>query len=131
MVCGVVRAVVETLESRIHLAASGENVLFIRGGLGTAGFLTGGTQVQRDSQLSDINDNSTAANNNGWGALATLLRGDGFAVSQLSEGRSSNNTPVDLTGIKLSRYKLIVFGSNNATYTKASIDALELFVRAG
>jgi hypothetical protein len=121
----------EPLEPRVFFAAAGEKILFIRGGSGTAGFLTGGTPSQRDSQLSDINDNSTAANNNGWGALAALLRGDGFVVEQLAEGPAANNTPVNLAGIDLSRYKLIVFGSNNATYPKASIDAIESFVRAG
>ena len=122
----------EMLEPRVlFAAASGERILFIRGGLGTAGFLTGGTQAQRDSQLSDINDTSTATDNNGWGSLASLLRGDGFLITQLSEGRSTNNTPVDLAGTNLSQYNLIVFGSNNASYPKASIDAVESFVRNG
>jgi len=121
----------EPLERRLLLAASGQRILFIRGGSGTGGFLDGGTLAQRDEELADINNNSTAVGNHGWGQLASLLRGDGFVLEQMIEGPSSNNTPINLAGIDLSKYSLIVFGSNNATYTAASTNALETFVHNG
>jgi hypothetical protein len=122
---------VETLERRLLFAASGERMLFIRGGSGTGGFLDGGSLAQRDDELADINNNSTASGNHGWGALASMLRADGFTLEQMIEGPASNNTPVNLSALDLSRYSLIVFGSNNAAYSTASLDAVESFVRAG
>src|SRR5262249_15370321 len=121
----------EALERRLLLAASGERILFIRGGSGTGGFLDGGTLAQRDEELADITNTPTAIGNHGWGELANLLRGDGFVLDQMIEGPASNKTPIDLTAINLSQYKVIVFGSNNATYSTASINALEGFIRSG
>src|SRR5207249_781555 len=74
---------------------------------------------------------STAAGNHGWGELANLLRGDRFSLTQMMEGPASNNTPLDLTAINLAQYSVVVFGSNNATYSAVSINALESFVRNG
>src|SRR2546421_3833220 len=124
---------VEALERRLLLAASGEKILFIRGGSGTGGFLDGGTLAQRDEELADINNTSTAIGNHGWGELANLLRSDGFVLDQMIEGPASNNTPIDLASLNLSQYKAIVFGSNNADYTPdgstANVDALENYVK--
>src|SRR5207244_10103465 len=110
---------------------SGEKILFIRGGSDTGGFYDGGTLAQRDEELADINNISTAVGNHGWGDLASLLRGDGFVLTQMIEGPASNNTAIDLTAINLAQYRLIVFGSNNATYSTASINVLQTFVRNG
>ena len=87
-------------------------ILFIRGGSGTGGFLEGGA----DDQLADIGDFSTAAGNHGWGELAEQLIADGYSLDQLEEGPATDNTPVDLASMNLSRYAAIVFGSNNAEY---------------
>src|SRR5437588_8673883 len=122
---------IEALERRLFLAALGERILFIRGGSGTGGFLDGGTLAQRDEELADINNNSTAVGNHGWGQLAALLRSDGFVLNQMIEGSASNNTPVDLAALDLTKYSAVVFGSNNATYSKPDIDALENYVRNG
>src|SRR5207253_11198975 len=57
--------------------------------------------------------------------------GDGFVLTQIIEGPASNNTAIDLTAINLAQYRVVVFGSNNATYNSASINALQTFVRNG
>ncbi|MEM9847625.1 MAG: hypothetical protein AAF847_07030, partial [Bacteroidota bacterium] len=101
-----------------------QQILFIRGGTGTGGFLEGGT----DDQLSDITDFSTNNRNRGWGEFATTLEGEGYQLTQLIE---NPNVPIDLTAINISQYGCVVFGSNNATYSTASIDELENYVRSG
>lgn len=120
----------QPLESRTFL--SGEKILFIRGGTGTGGFIDGGTLAQRDEELSDITNLSTKSNNHGWGQLANLLRGDGFALTQVIE---TKNKPIDLTKINLAQYSTIVFGSNNADYTpggsKTLVNALVNYVFSG
>src|SRR3954467_11072363 len=107
-------SVVESLESRLFMAA--QKILFIRGGNGTGGFIDGGTQAQRDEQLSDITNFSTATKNHSWGELANLLRGDGFSPEQKVE---KNKQPIDLSSMNLSQYSVIVFGFNNSDYTPA------------
>jgi hypothetical protein len=120
----------EPLERRSLLSSAG-TILFIRGGSGTGGFLEGGSLAQRDEQLSDITNTSTATDNKGWGQLAAALRDAGFTVEQRIEGPSGNNTPVPLQSLDLSRYDVIVFGSNNASYPTAAVDAVENYVRNG
>ena len=121
---------IHALESRIFLAA--DQILFIRGGTGTGGFLDGGTLAQRDEELSDIHNLSTANDNHGWGELANLLRADNFSPQEMIE---TKNKPIDLSKIDLSQYKTIVFGSNNADYTPAGskviVNALVSYVFAG
>jgi len=102
-------------------------ILFVRGGPGTGGFLEGGA----DEQLSDINDFSEGGGNHGWGTLAQQLAADGFVCEKRIEGPASNNTPVDFTAIDLTRYDVVVLGSNNALYTTAQVDAIEAYVQAG
>src|SRR5581483_12305200 len=123
-------AAIQPLEPRVFL--TGDSILFIRGGTGTGGFIDGGSLAQRDEELSDINNHSTAKGNHGWGQLADMLRGDGFDLQQKIE---KPNRRIDLTKIDLSQYKIIVFGSNNADYTphgdKSIVRALENFVFAG
>jgi hypothetical protein len=106
-----------------------DRVLFIRGGDGTGGFLEGGS----DDQLSDIDNFNLAAGNHGWAELASLLRGEGYVVTQIKEGAATSGAdlPVDLMSLDLTPYKLIVFGSNNATYGVAAADKIDAFVRNG
>ncbi len=112
----------------INLFAA-ERVLFVRGGDGTGGFLEGGS----DDHLCDIENFNLALGNHGWAELASLLRGEGYVLTQVKEGAAAGGAdlPVDLVNLDLSPYKLIVFGSNNATYTAAAIDKIENFVRNG
>ncbi len=106
-----------------------DRVLFIRGGDGTGGFLGSGS----NDQLSDIENFNLASGNHGWAELASLLRGEGYALTQIKEGAATSGAdlPVDLVNLDLSPYKLIVFGSNNATYSAAAVDKIENFVRNG
>jgi F5/8 type C domain len=106
-----------------------DRVLFIRGGDGTGGFLEGGN----DDQLSDIDNFNLATGNHGWAELASLLRGEGYVITQIKEGPTTSGTdlPVDFVSLDLSPYRLIVFGSNNATYSAAAADKIEAFVRNG
>src|SRR5438046_3425495 len=74
---------IELLETRVLFAA--EKILFIRGGSNSGGFLDGGTRAQRDEELADINNFSTAAGNHGWGELANMLKTDSFAPIEIIE----------------------------------------------
>ncbi|MEO1652645.1 MAG: Ig-like domain-containing protein, partial [Bacteroidota bacterium] len=103
----------------------GKKILFIRGGSGSGGLNSG-----NDSHLSDINDFRTNGGNHGWGELATLLEGEGYTLEQITEG-SGGNSPIDLVNLNLSQYAVIVFGSNNATYGSAAVDALMNYVNNG
>jgi len=114
-------------DARVPDAVAPVRVLFIRGGPGTGGFLEGGS----DEQLSDITNAKTAKGNHGWAELAAELRGLGLVLEQRIEGPAGNNTPVPLSAVTLARYRVVVFGSNNADYDKGSVDALEAWVRAG
>lgn len=100
-------------------------ILFIHGGSMTGGFVEGGA----DEHLSSIHDESTGEYNHGYGQLRAFLERDGFVVEQLEEGPASDNRPVDLS--VMSRYAIVVFGSNNATYSAADADALARYVRDG
>lgn len=116
----------------VVLAACGDNagtnqILFIRGGAGTAGFVEGGT----DDHLSDIFDSSTEPFSRGYGHLAALLRGENFAVEQVIEGPVTAPAPIDLGGIGLSRYAVVVFGSNNAVYNATDAALVAGYVRDG
>jgi hypothetical protein len=110
-------------------AFAAERILFIRGGDGTGGFLEGGG----DDHLCDIDNFNLAGGNHGWAELTSLLRGEGYIVTQIKEGAATAGAdlPVDLVSLDLSPYKLIVFGSNNATYGTAAVNKIESFVRNG
>jgi hypothetical protein len=120
----------QPLESRVLLSA--DKILFIRGGTGTGGFIDGGTLAQRDEELADINNLSTANGNHGWGELANLLRGDDFTPTEMIEKK---NKPIDLANIDLSQYSVVVFGSNNANYRpnkdNTQVNALVNYVFGG
>ena len=120
-------------------AAAEPSVLFVRGADRSGGFLEADNDAERTEQLADINNPSTARGNHGWFELATLLRGNGFEVSQVQESVEAGNTSgptdgvaVDFGGsVSLDAYDVVVFGSNNARYSRSQVDAVEGFVRSG
>jgi hypothetical protein len=128
----------EPLERRTLLSSSG-TILFIRGATRSGGFLEGTSAATRNEQLADINNTSTAAGNAGWGTLAQDLRTAGFTVEQMTEGKDANapasgfvaGRPIHFEKLNLSKYAAIVFGSNNARYPRASIDAIDHYIRGG
>lgn len=127
---------VEPLESRQLLAG---DVLFIRGADRSGGFLEATNDFQRTEQLADINNASTSGGNHGWKQLADLLRVNGYTVSQIQEPLEASapstgqttGAPLTLDQINLTQYDAIVFASNNATYSAASVTAVENYVRGG
>lgn len=108
---------------------SAKNLLFIRGSDGSGGFLEGGS----DEQLADITNQQTFNGNHGWGTLADTLTGAGYTLHQVIEGSTpdGNGSPVPLSTMNLSSYDAIVFGSNNAVYAQADVDAFEQYILAG
>jgi len=106
--------------------AFGQNVLFVRGGAGSGGFLEGGS----DEQLSDINNFQTFNGNHGWGSFAQTLTDAGYTVTQIEEG-SGGDAGVNFANLNLSQYAIIVLGSNNATYNTTQANTLETWVRNG
>ncbi|MEM1446322.1 MAG: hypothetical protein AAGF84_09720 [Planctomycetota bacterium] len=127
------------LASAAPLAAYAEaSILFIRGADRSGGFLEAGNDTQRTEQLADITNAQTFGGNHGWKELADALVADGFTLTQLTEtvepGKPNGPTDgvaLDLTQINLAQYDAVVFGSNNAAYNAASVDALETYVRNG
>ena len=132
------------------------SVLFIRGAERSGGFLaannnnTTDEDAARTAQLADINDNTVGNNpfglaNTGFGELNTLLTSNGFDVSQAIEPLLPGDPPTGQTEggplnfgapqganfIDFNDYDVVVFGSNNATYTQADVDAFETYIRGG
>lgn len=112
------------------------SVLFLRGADRSGGFLEGGSDVERTEHLADIDNMQTFDGNHGWGELRLALEDAGFMVTQITETAEnasgpSNGIAVDLESLPLSDYDVIVFGSNNAVYDEAAIDAVEAWIRAG
>lgn len=145
------RCRVESLERRLPLSADfgagvdpGDppQVLFIRGGDRTGGFLEAGNDTARTEQLADLFNDSTSGGNHGWAELRITLEDAGFALTQVIEGSETTAGPAegialdltdpnDLAGQSLTDYDAVVFGSNNAVYSTASVEALEDYVRGG
>ena len=125
---------IELLEPRTLMDGT---ILFVRGATRSGGFLNGGTAAQRDDQLADINNTSTTPGNHGWGALAAALRGAGYTVEQITEPKGNDTgdpvagRPIRFETMDLTKYAAIVFGSNNARYPRASVDAIDAYVRNG
>ncbi|HQY87318.1 MAG TPA: hypothetical protein PK402_01580 [Tepidisphaeraceae bacterium] len=128
---------IEALENRRLL--SGEKILFVRGADRSGGFLEATNDSQRTEQLADINNASTSNGNHGWKKLSTLLTNEGYVVSQITESLEANapttgqtqGRAIDFASMNLDQYGVIVLASNNATYSDASVDALEQFVLDG
>lgn len=114
-------------------------ILFVRGAVRSGGFLEGTDAATRNEQLADINNTSTAARNAGWGTFAQTLRDAGYAVEQIAEAKEPNapptglidGRPIHFENLDLSKYAAVVFGSNNARYSRASVDAIETYIRGG
>jgi hypothetical protein len=98
-------------------------ILFLRGGSGTL--------PVPDDELCDLFDFSTAPGNAGFGELGALLVSDGFVVEQAVEGPVTSPGQVDLASLPLAQYSVIVFGSNNATYSAGTSLRVRAFVEAG
>lgn len=112
------------------VAEAADKILFIRGASGTVGFTEGGS----DEQGADIDNFLTTSNNHGWGELAAALVAEGFELEQISEGPkdpSGEPSPVPLDQMDLSQYAVIVFGSNNASYTNDQVAAFVSYIENG
>ena len=115
------------------------SVLFVRGAERSGGFLEADNDEQRTEHLADIFNTNTNGGNHGWGELRQTLEGVGFNVSQMIEpletGAPSTGqtqgTGVEFQSFDLFDYDVIVFGSNNAFYSSATVDAVEDYIRAG
>ncbi len=113
----------------ISTATAQDRILFIKGGNGSVGFFEGGS----DEQGASIRNFIDSRKNHGWGELATVLRSEGFLLEELSENSPAGvgKTPVPLETLPLSDYAVIVFGSNNAVYSPAQVNAVTAFVENG
>lgn len=125
-----------SLPGTMALAQSGPNVLFIRGADGSGGATEGGDRDARTEQLGDITNTNTNNGNHGWGELAGTLSAAGYNLTQIAEAAenptgNTDGLPVAFDTMDLSVYDAIVFGSNNAVYNTAQIDAIENYVRGG
>ncbi|WP_109433816.1 family 16 glycosylhydrolase [Aquimarina sp. AU119] len=105
---------------------SRKNVLFVRGGNGSGGFLEGGS----NEQLADITNFQTFNGNHGWGTFAEVLRNNGYTLTQVTEG-GGGNAAVNFANMNLAQYDIIVLGSNNAFYNNTQVNAIDNWVRNG
>lgn len=117
-------------------SVSGQSVLFVRGADRSGGFLEAGNDQGRTEQLADIFNESTSSGNHGWAELRMALEAAGFTVTQVTETAETSSgpsagLPVEFDQLDLAQYDVIVFGSNNAVYADAQIDAIEAWIRAG
>ena len=113
-----------------------EKILFVRGADRSGGFLEGGNDAERTEHLGDIENTTTGGGNHGWGELAETLRDEGFLLEQIKETAENGSgpsagIPIDFENLNLDQYRVIVFGSNNATYDTAAIDAIDDWIRGG
>ncbi|MGF1633847.1 MAG: DUF5060 domain-containing protein [Phycisphaerae bacterium] len=114
-------------------------ILFIRGADRSGGFLETPNDTKRTEQLSDITNFQTFNGNHGWGELADTLRDEGFILDQMKEPLepdapitgATTGAPLNFAAMDLSQYDAIVFGSNNAIYGQADVDAVEAYIRGG
>lgn len=117
-------------------ALAQSKVLFVRGAERSGGFLEAGNDNERTEHLADIFNMQTFGGNHGWGELRLALEDAGFEVEQITETAENASGPSDgiavaLDELPLSDYDVIVFGSNNAVYDQAAIDAAESWIRDG
>jgi uncharacterized repeat protein (TIGR03806 family) len=111
-------------------------ILFVRGADRSGGFLEGSNDAQRTEHLGDIHNTTVGGGNHGWGELAATLRSEGFLVEQITEtaentSGASQGIHIDFESLNLDQYRVIVFGSNNAVYDAAAINAIDNYVRGG
>ncbi len=116
-----------------------QSVLFIRGADRSGGFLEADDDAERTEQLADINNASTTNGNHGWNELRLTLEANGFQTDQMPEPLEAGapatgqttGAEIEFGNLDLSTYDVLVFGSNNAVYSEASIDAIESYIRGG
>jgi hypothetical protein len=151
------RTLLAILVAASATAAWGETtsrVLFIRGADRSGGATEAQNDAGRTEQLGDITNQSTQNGNHGWFEFATLLETNGFVVEQAIEPLAANDpatgqtsgAPLNLEGNfavtntlgvspgtnrGLADYDVVIFGSNNAAYGQAQIDAVENYIRGG
>jgi len=111
-----------------------QNILFVRGSDRSGGFLEAVNDDQRTEHLADIYNAQTFAGNHGWAELRQALENAGFNPTQMTETAENASGPsagiaVDFQNLDLAQYDIIVFGSNNAQYSSAAIDAVENHIR--
>lgn len=114
----------------LSVGAAADKILFIRGASGTVGFTEGGS----DEQGAGIDNFLTTSNNHGWGELAAALVAEGFELEEIAEGPKDGTgepSPVPLDEMDLSQYAVIVFGSNNASYTGSQVAAFVTYIENG
>ena len=118
---------------------NGRSILFVRGAERSGGFLEARDDAGHTEQLADITNEATFNGNHGWFQFAEALRSEGFQVEQITEtlgpdapatGQTAGQ-PVPFDELDLRRYDAIVFGSNNARYNQAQVDAVEAYIRGG
>lgn len=119
-----------------EINADGPTVLFVRGADRSGGFLEANNDTQRTEQLADLFNTSTNGGNHGWGELRETLVAAGFNIEQITEtaensSGASDGIHIDFEQVDLAEYDAVVFGSNNAVYDTAAIDAIEDYVRDG
>ncbi|XAM00592.1 hypothetical protein OT109_04210 [Phycisphaeraceae bacterium D3-23] len=118
--------------------AHAQHILFVRGADRSGGFLEAGNDDSRTEHLAGIDNDADFRGNHGWSQLANLLTEHGYTLTQITETVEPGNTqgqsqgePIDFASMDLSQYDAIVFGSNNARYTEAQVDAIEQYLREG
>jgi hypothetical protein len=119
-----------------RVRADAPRVLFLRGADRSGGFLEAVDDAGRTAQLADVDDFTSGTLNRGWGELRTTLESEGFVVEQVKETAETASGPAQglpfpLAGTPLGGYAAIVFGSNNASYGTAAVDAVDAYVRGG
>jgi hypothetical protein len=119
-----------------RVRADAPRVLFLRGADRSGGFLEAFDDAGRTAQLADVDDFTSGTLNRGWGELRTTLEAEGFVVEQVKETAETASGPAQglpfpLAGTPLGGYAAIVFGSNNASYGTAAVDAVDAYIRAG
>jgi hypothetical protein len=134
---GGVSGITATAELWVNrVRADAPRLLFLRGADRSGGFLEASNDAGRAAQLADVDDFTTGTVNRGWGELRTTLEAEGLLVEQIKETAEngsgpSSGLPVPITTTPIDRYAAIVFGSNNARYTSADVDAIDAYVRTG
>ena len=111
-------------------------VLNIRGGENTGGLASGD-----NNELSSFSDYSNADQNRGWGEFADLLEATGFDPQEIREGELEPgcevhisipcSDPIDFAGMDLTKYSVIIMGSNNSRYDENAVDAVMQYIEQG
>ena len=137
--CGIAVLLIGVILVDVAATRADSRLLIIRGADRSGGFLEANTDAGRTEQLADIHNTSRSSGNHGWYEFAETLRGAGFSVEQQVESVEPTAPPTGQTqGIgvpfdtmDLSRYDVLLFGSNNAVYDTPAVDAVEDYIRSG